>query len=117
MFPSLLSPASSHPATSHHQAAEYSATATAVLARNFPLGLGADTLTSQVGTESVQQDTMSQQTGDILLVPPGNESALGEILSPAGTAPSDQWDTLSDQRGTESPQADTMSPEQDTPSL
>ena len=63
-----------------------------------------------MGTESVQQDTMSQQTGDILLVPPGNELALGEILSPAGTAPSDQ-------RGTEYAKADTMSPEQDTPFL
>ena len=45
-------------------------------------------------------DTMSEQTRDILFVPPGNESALGDILSPAGTA-------ASDQRDTESPQQDT----------
>jgi len=47
-------------------------------------------------------DTKSEQTGDILFVLPGNESALGEILSPAGTA-------ASDQRDTESPQQDTLS--------
>ncbi len=70
MFPSLLSSAQSHPATSH-QAAEYSATATAVLARNFPLGLGADTQFGQVDSEYAKMDTMSQQTGDIVFVPPG----------------------------------------------
>ena len=57
---------------------------------------------------------MSEQAGDIQLEPPGNESEQWEQLSPTGTAPTHQRDTLSVQRGTLSAQRGIQSDWADT---